>query len=317
MSNPVLEKDKSYKGVGTVLTSIGSGWIRPTGVFLPDFEFTSHRNVITVLLWFHGWWVKDIPHLFYQDDTKILPAVLQSKRHIVLVAPHLGWHASDSSDFSAAALSGKTEKYLDQVLAALYDWYKSGLIDIDLDKYPPPRFQISDLYLAGHSGGGDAIRNSVASLGAYKDTLRECWGFDCLYGKGASWAEWARSQGGMPLYFYFGQGTSPAKNGDVLGFWKRVYGTPKSPLSLGSRMLNVYLAPALPGTALDTIAFQFSEDIKAKRAPGNRYEEVRRKVDPLLDDPGSYWSTIIAEGLFDHYPVVSALLGPRISQSIL
>ena len=55
---------------------------------------------------------------------------------------------------------------------------------------------------------------------------------------------------------------------------------------------------------------------KAKARPGNRYEEVRLKVDPLMENPARYWSTIIAEGLKDHYPVVSDLLGPRISQSI-
>ena len=28
----------------------------------------------------------------------------------------------------------------------------------------------------------------------------------------------------MPLYFYFGRGTQPAFEGDVIGFWKKVYG---------------------------------------------------------------------------------------------
>ncbi len=113
------------------------------------------------------------------------------------------------------------------------------------------------------------------------------------------------------------RGTKPAYDGDVLGFWKRVYGTPKGPLQLGARLLNVYLAPALPGTELDMVAFQFSEDIKAKAIAGNRYEEIRKQVDPLLDDPTKYWSTIIPLGLKDHYPVVSELLGPRIRQSLL
>ena len=107
----------------------------------------------------------------------------------------------------------------------------------------------------------------------------------------------------------------PAFKGDVLGLWKPAYGTPKKPLQLGARLLNLYLAPALPGAELDMVAFQFSEDIQAKAS--NRYEEVRKQVDPLLDNPTQYWSTIIALGLKDHYPVVSELLGPRIRQSIL
>src|SRR5262245_16273684 len=218
MSKPVLEKDPNYTGSGTVLLSKEkTGWIRPTGVFLPPDVLTTRHDALTVLLWFHGWWVPNIPHLFYQEATKILPAVLGSKKNVVVVAPHLGWHAKTHSDYNAGVLGGgkKTEQYLDQVLAALYDWYVGGLIDIDLDKYPPRRFQINGLYIGGHSGGGGAIISSVAALGAYKENLRECWGFDCLYGSGAAWAGWARARGGMPLYFYFGQGTSPGFNGDV------------------------------------------------------------------------------------------------------
>src|SRR5205814_2151929 len=139
---------------------------------------------------------------------------------------------------------------------------------------------------------------------------RECWGFDCLYAAGQTWHEWAKGRGGIPLYFYFGDGTPPWEGGDVLGFWRRVYGTPRKPLLLGGRMLNVHLAPALPGTELDQVAFQLFEDIKAKATPGNRYEEVRLKVDPLLDDTDAYWTAILNAGLYEHYHVVSELLGP-------
>jgi hypothetical protein len=64
------------------------------------------------------------------------------------------------------------------------------------------------------------------------------------------------------------------------------------------------------------VAFQSSEDIKAKAKSGNRYEEIRKKVDPLLDDPTKYWPAIIRLGLKGHYQVVSQLLGSRITQSI-
>jgi hypothetical protein len=319
MSNAVLEKDKNNPGGGTVLLSKGSDWIRPTGVFLPDSALNGNQTALTVLLWFHGHFIEDVPALFYKEDTKILQAVVDSGKPVVLVAPWLGWWQDEShTSYSAGALGGgkKTEQYLDQVLTALADWYPTRLIDIDLDKKPPLKFQVGELYVGGHSGGGSAIMSAVASLGRFRESLRECWRFDCLYGSGESWAVWARSMGGMPLYFYFGRGTQPAFKGDVLGFWKRVYGTPKSPLPLGRRMLNLYLAPALPGTALDMVAFRFSDDIKAKPAPGNRYEEVRRLVDPLLDNPATYWPTIIKAGLKSHYEVVSDLLGPRIRQSI-
>ncbi len=319
VSYPVLELDKTNSMGGTVLTSKGSGWLRPTGVFLPDPSVVADRS-LTVLLWFHGYYVKDIPALFYKEATKLLQAVLDSKRRIVLVAPHLGWYQnSANTDYNASALGGGKgcEAYLDQVLGALADWFRSTRNDIDQESKPARPFDVAELYVAGHSGGGRGVMSVVSSLGRYQDLLRECWGFDCIYGSGQTWYEWARSQGRMPLYFYFGQGTKPAFHGDVLGFWKRVYGTPKSPLPLGSRMLNVYLAPALPGSEVDSVAFQLSEDLKAKPKAANRYEEIRKQVDPLLDNPTSYWSKIISLGLKDHYPVVSDLLGPRIKQSIL
>ncbi|AGA28829.1 hypothetical protein [Singulisphaera acidiphila] len=322
MGKLVLIEDKSNQGGGTVLFSNKeSGWIRPTGVFVPDAGFTDSHEVVTVLLWFHGHFVKNVPYLFYKEATKILQAVTESKKDVILVAPELGWFQDKSNTtYNASALGGgkKTELYLDQVLGALSDWYVRTFIAGEIDEMggPPPKFQIANLYIAGHSGGGNGIISSVAALGGYKDRLRQCWGFDCLYGDGQSWYEWAKAQKGVPLYFYFGQGTKPAFNGDVLGFWKRVYGTPKSPIPASGRMRSVFLAPALPGTELDMVAFQSAEDILAKARPGNRYEEVRRKVDPLLDNPTKYWSTIIDEGLKDHYPVVADLLGPRIKQSL-
>jgi hypothetical protein len=315
MSDPVLEKDKSNSIGGVVLTSQGGAWKRPTGVFLPDPRIAGDR-ALTILFWFHGHFVKDIPSLFYKDGTKILQAVLNSGKRLILVAPHLGWFkTAKESDYNASALGGGNlcEQYLDQVLAALADWRAATL---DVDPQAVPKYQVAEIYIAGHSGGGGGITTSIASLGGYKDLVRECWGFDCLYGSGQSWYQWARGQGRMPLYFYFGQGTQPGYHADVLGFWKLVYGTPRSPLPLGARLLNVHLAPALPGTETDMVAFQFSEDIKAKPTTGNPYEAVRKQVDPLLDNPARYWSTIIGLGLKDHYPVASEMLGPRIRQSI-
>ncbi len=120
---------------------------------------------------------------------------------------------------------------------------------------------------------------------------------------------------GMPLYFYFGKGTKPSDNADVLGFWKPVYGTPKSPIPLAGRMRGVYLAPALPGTELDMVAFQTTEEIQAKPKAGNRYEEIRRVVDPLLDKPDKYWPALIKEGLKTTTRWCPNFSGPALSRA--
>lgn len=319
MSNPVLEADPNNFTGGVLLKSVGKGWARPTGVFLPDFSVIGDGAPLTVLLWFHGHRVRDISALFYEEKTKILEAVLSSRRRVVVVAPHLGWHQSkEKTDYNASVLGGgrTTERYLDQVLAALSDWATDVNNPLDNDKVPPMKLTLGDLYVAGHSGGGTGIMASTRALGGYERCLRECWGFDCLYAGGQTWYQWARERGGIPLYFYFGDGTKPSDNGNVLDFWRLVYGTLKNPLKLGSRMSNVHLAPSLLGTEMDQVAFQLSEDIKAKPRPTNRYEEVRSIVDPLLDRTGAYWTALLKEGLFDHYRVVSDLLGPRIRQSL-
>lgn len=319
MSQPALQEDRSNSIGGIVLKSVGNGWLRPTGVFLSDLSMIGDGAPLTVLLWFHGHRVRDIAALFYQEQTRLLPAVLAAKKRLILVAPHLGWFQTrEKTDYNASALGGgsTTALYLDQVLGALSDWYGASVNPPGKDPVPTPRFTLGDLYVAGHSGGGTGIRASVAALGGYQAMLRECWGFDCLYAPGQTWYEWAKARGGIPLYFYYGDGTTPADRADVLGFWRLVYGTLNRPLPVGQRMLNVFLAPSLPGTEIDRVAFQTSQDIKRKGRPGNRYEEVRLKVDPLLDNTSAYWSALLREGLFGHYRVVSELLGPRIRQSL-
>lgn len=319
MSKLVLELDKTYSGPGNVLFSKGNDWIVPTGVFIPEQGFNDSHETARILLWFHGYYVKDVRYLFHKEATNLLQAVDGAKKDVILVAPQLGWYQSESSTtYDSSRLSGgkKTELYLNQVLDAVSEWWVDTYIagEMGMIGGPRPRFGLSDLYVAGHSGGGMGIRYAVASLGAFKDQLRECWGFDCLYGSGGSWHTWASGQGGKPLYFYYGTGTKPAFNGCVLDFWKRVYGTPKH--RLGVRMHNMFLAPALPGTAIDSVAFQSTAEILGKKTSANRYEEVRRLVDPLLDNEPAYWSTIMANGLKGHYEVVSELLGPRVRQSV-
>lgn len=319
MAKPQFEPDGANPTGGIALKSAGLGWMRPTGAFFRDLSVVGDGAPLTVLLWFHGHRVRDIAALFHEEKTRLLPAVLASKKRVVLVAPHLGWHQTrEKTDYDASALGGgrTAERYLDQVLEALSDWYDATVNPPGRDRVPTPRFTLGDLYVAGHSGGGTGIRTSVLALGGYKEMLRECWGFDCLYADGQVWYEWSKARGGIPLYFYFGDGTTPGARADVLGFWRLAYGTPKRPLPLGRRLSNVHLAPALPGTELDQVAFQRSEDIRARPRPANRYEEVRRKVDPLLDDTAAYWSALLKEGLYDHYRVVSDLLGPRIAQSL-
>ena len=123
--------------------------------------------------------------------------------------------------------------------------------------------------------GARVLIVGLGGLGRYRDVLRECWGFDCLYGSSTAWYEWAQKLGysNRSSYFYYGRGTRPADKADVLGFWKQVYGSPKAPMpSWEWRLSRIGLAPALPGAEHDPVAFQSAEELrrKGKAAAGNR-----------------------------------------------
>src|SRR5262249_15623410 len=139
--------------------------------------------------------------------------------------------------------------------------------------------------------------------------LKECWGFDCLYAPADPWFQWARGLTSATLYFYYGQGTDPAAGGIPVEFWRLVYGSPKQPTK--TPLAHVRLAPAVAGVEQDSVAFQSVAAIAAKAKPGNRYEEIRKKVDLWLDNTAAYWQ-ILDPVAYDHYQVVTALFGQRI-----
>jgi hypothetical protein len=112
--------------------------------------------------------------------------VNKSGKNVVLVVPTLGPY----SEMGTLKDAGGVQKFLDQVLDGLW---KNGP-HAELKKRPTVRH----LILAAHSGGGVPLRRLAQELGGdegYKDKLKECWGFDSIYGvkdKDAEfWSGWA------------------------------------------------------------------------------------------------------------------------------
>jgi hypothetical protein len=71
---------------------------------------------------------------------------------------------------------------------------------------------IRHLILAAHSGGGAPLRRIAQVLGdaaAFKDKVKECWGFDSIYGVKAKdaeiCAEWAKGhpRAGVTMFYLF------------------------------------------------------------------------------------------------------------------
>jgi hypothetical protein len=209
-----LEQDDigTFPGV-TLFTKRTARCIKPTAVYFPPRHAESSKK-LDVVLWLHGYYVKDHKFLFHGDPARIREQVRDSGKDVVLIAPFLGYEYSlgDSvaGNYSVNDLATPKwgERYLDQIIAAISKFQTP-------DAEPPPLLQIGKLVIACHSGGGNGMRNLVGSLGKYQSNLAACWGFDCLYGAHANpddatfWYQWLSGPNASALEIIYGPSTLP------------------------------------------------------------------------------------------------------------
>src|SRR3954464_5147189 len=184
-------EDKSSGG-GTTFLSVRGTCSKDTGVFLPKPHFQGEK--FDVLLWFHGFYVKDIPALFSSDGTKVRDIVRASGKDLVVIAPHMGFVEPVTFAGKSGFASNNTgmgggkacEQYLNEVLDALASVLppRPKSQARNQDDTDSASVDINNLYIGCHSGGGTAMKSIVKgdSLGSYKSKLKQCWGFDCVYG---------------------------------------------------------------------------------------------------------------------------------------
>lgn len=187
---PSLKLEDPASLAGTTLYSDPKtihDWIRPTFVYVPP-NASLDKGAINVVIWLHGWFVGSITQLFKNDKARMRQQVLASSKPVVLLAPYLGDGGDGDTEtpYAVGGLKGNFgERYLDQVFKVLGDDH-AGI-------------RPGKIVIACHSGGGEAMRYLVDSLGRYKDQLVECWGFDCLYGGKPTpddanfWFDWVAS----------------------------------------------------------------------------------------------------------------------------
>ena len=113
--------------------------------------------------------------------------VNKSGKNVILAVPTLGPFA----EVGKLKDAGGPQEFLGRILDGLW---RSGP-HVGFANRPT----IRHLILAAHSGGGVPLRRLAQVLGdddAFKDKLKECWGFDSIYGvkdKDAEfWADWAK-----------------------------------------------------------------------------------------------------------------------------
>jgi hypothetical protein len=209
-----LEEDDigTFPGV-TLFTKRTAHCIKPTAVYLPP-KHAAPGNKLNVVIWLHGFYVRDHKFLFHGDPARIREQVRDSNKDVVLIAPFLGFEYAVGDSFAGSysvtdlATPKWGERYLDEVLAAISRFQAPDL-------NPPRQLQIGKLVIACHSGGGNGMRNLVGSLGKYQSSLKGCWGFDCLYGASAKpddatfWYQWLSGPNASPLDITYGPTTLP------------------------------------------------------------------------------------------------------------
>jgi hypothetical protein len=292
-----------------------NGCIRSTAIYVPDKH--DKKKPLNVILWLHGQHVPDYQkNLLGKDgnkgEGKLREGIDTAGKDVVLIAPFLGHSESDSQPLVLPNPNKKgLEGYLTDLLAVqeVIDELGSGGID--------------KLVLACHSAGGNMMRKATGMLGSLDSKLKECWGFDCMYYDGQTYACWAAGLPNKYLYFYQGGGSNA---GHFWEFWDWAYGTPKNIRS--PRMNNVFLAPctkATPATkdfsasvALETLPDDvvFRPVDAIAQIPEDRrsdYETYRLELDKLLDNPPA-WTQRVKATVYSHYVVVQQLFGVRVAR---
>lgn len=122
----------------------------------------------------------------------------KSGKNVILAVPTLG----PFSEVGKLKENGGAQEFLGHILDGLW---RSGPHAGRADR-PTIRY----LILAAHSGGGVPLRRLAQVLGdddAFKDKLKECWGFDSIYGvkdKDAEfWSDWAIRHPGTKVTMFY------------------------------------------------------------------------------------------------------------------
>jgi hypothetical protein len=204
-----------------------------TGIFFPDKYVPS--STLDLLVYFHGLpkpcGGSDSDRIWdiWRSSTFLLREWLnKSNKNVVLVAPRL------RGDSSGLHLDMAADEFLKtilafirlRVLAAPFNWQGTQLPPENQCRPDPPiqwrgfdrqrteqstgttdtfQMSIGNLILAAHSGGGSPMLQMARTSKFAK--VRECWGFDSMYGSPDQWVDWA-AQGGKYFLFWTTQGAN-------------------------------------------------------------------------------------------------------------
>jgi hypothetical protein len=179
-----------------------------TGVFVPR-DYRAGKTV-DLVVFLRGYDIKrpksatSVGEYWNSPQHPVLKSFLlreeinRSGKNVILVVPALGPFA----EAGKLKEDGGVQEFLDRILDGLWrHGPHTGL---------PQRPTVRHLILAAHSGGGVPLRPLAQVLGedtGYKDRLKECWGFDSIYGvkdrDAEFWSDWARAHPGTKVTMFY------------------------------------------------------------------------------------------------------------------
>jgi hypothetical protein len=179
-----------------------------TGVFVPDGYRAG--DAVDLVLFLRGYDIQRprgataISEYWNSPEHAILKSfqfreeVNRSGKNVIFVAPRLGPY----SEAGKLKEPDGPQHFLEQVVEGLWRHGPHA----GAAKAPA----IRSVILAAHSGGGVPLRQIARLLGDdanYKDKIKECWGFDSIYGvkdKDAEfWSEWAAEHPRCTVAMYY------------------------------------------------------------------------------------------------------------------
>jgi hypothetical protein len=251
MTTPALKSsDYDQDQKSFTLETDDSAFIRPTAAYVKGTPAT-HADAVTVIVWFHGFYVDKRETLFNDLGGKEVKLLENLKtcpiKELIFIAPWLGY-VEEAKEFvldkdkqkiplldnKKNIIPGKflmrnigspqykgvevklgkaADDYLAKVLEGLASFLDGkGQALTGSDGKPRTAFTIKNLILACHSGGGVAMRAFVGGLGSTNTAaLKGCWCFDCLYGGDAA-DFWFKRDANGPFYAYYNDTETNAKS---------------------------------------------------------------------------------------------------------
>ena len=251
MTEPMLKSsdyDKDQKSF--TLETDDSYFIRETVAYVKGTP-TTHADAVTVIVWFHGFYVNKRDTLFNDvkgEEVKLLANLKSCPiKELIFIAPWMGYVQPTKEfvldkkkekiplrDKDKNIIPGKflqrnigsvqyravetklgnaADDYLAKVLEGLANFLASkGQALKDSDRNPLSAFKIKNLIVACHSGGGVAMRAFVSGLGSSNTAaLKGCWCFDCLYSNDDADFWFKRDAKAAPFYAYYEDTAEHAK----------------------------------------------------------------------------------------------------------